>query len=178
MMEKMPHNKTVYGFTLLETIIYVGLFSLIFTGILVSVFPLMTGAERLSRNVATESEAAFILAKIDHALSDSINSVNGQVTSPAAGTTGSTLTLTNAGIEVYRFETTTTSSYCSVPLICRVLTLSKASGDAIPLNAQRVQVKDFSVTHVGPTGGKPRYLDISFTVNGTPVGPVRYYLHF
>jgi type II secretory pathway pseudopilin PulG len=175
---RVHHKKS--GFTLIETIIYIGLFSLIFTGIFVSIYPLMTGAERLSRNVAIEGETAFILAKIEYALSDSITSSSGTITSPAAGATGSSLVIAVGGNERYRFEGQSSSSYCTTPLICRVLTLKTGGGsnDAIPLNAQRVQVENFSVTHTGPTGGEPRYLDVSFTVNGEAVGPVRYYLHF
>ena len=63
--------------------------------------------------------------------------------------------------------------------MCKVITLEKnASGDAVPLNAQRVQFENFSATQVAPTGGAPRYIDISFTANGKAVGPIRYYLHF
>jgi type II secretory pathway pseudopilin PulG len=167
------------GFTLIETVIYIGLFSIIFTGIFVSIYPIFTGAERLTKNVATEGETAFILAKIDYALSSTMIDSNGSITSPAAGASGSTLVLSYGGTEKYRFAGSTSSTYCVSPLICKVITLDKNhSSDAVPLNTQRVQIENFSVTHVAPSGGAPRYVDISFTANSKPVGPIRYYLHF
>lgn len=166
------------GFTLIETIIYIGLFSLIFTGIFVSIYPLFTGAARMTSNIAIEGESAFILAKIKYALSDTITSPEGVVTTPSAGTTGNTLVLEFDGDERFVFAVDNSNTFCSAPLICKLLALSVEGATAQPLNAGRVQIENFSVKHVAPTGGAPRYLDVSFTANGEPIGPVRYYLHF
>lgn len=171
----MINNCKKSGFTLIETIIYIGLFSLIFTGIFVSIYPLMTGAERLSRNVAIEGETAFILAKIGYAVSSTMTDGNGNITTPNGD-----LVLSYNGTEKFRFADDTSSSYCATPLICRVLTLKTAGGSnpAIPLNAQRVQVENFFVAQTSTTGTQPHYIDVSFDVNEEHVGPVRYYLHF
>jgi hypothetical protein len=59
-----------------------------------------------------------------------------------------------------------------------MLTLSEDGAAALPLNGGRVNVENFSVTHVAPISGEPRYLDVSFTTEGELIGPVRYYLHF
>ncbi len=171
------HHKTS-GFTLIETIIYIGLFSLIFTGIFVSIHPLFTGAARMTSNIAIEGESAFILAKIEYALSDTITSPEGVVTTPTAGTTGNTLLLEFDGDERFVFAMDNSNAFCSPPLVCKMLTLSEDGAAAQPLNAGRVQIENFSVTHVDPPGDGPRYLDVSFTANGEPIGPVRYYLHF
>lgn len=175
----MPaHHNTPAGFTLLETIIYVGLFSLIFTGVFVSIYPLLTGAERLTKNVAIEGEAAFILAKLEYILSSTLTDTNGALASPLPGTNGDQLRLTYNGNERYRVALATTGDFCETPLICRMLTIATAGDPAVPLNAQRVQVENFLVQHVAPANDQPRYLDVSFTVNNEPIGPVRYYLHF
>ncbi len=166
------------GFTLIETIIYIGLFSLIFTGIFMSIHPLFTGAARMTRNIAIEGESAFILAKIEYALSDTITSPLGVVTTPSAGSTGNTLILEFDGDERFAFAIDNSNAFCSSPVICKMLTLSEDGAAAQPLNAGRVQIENFSVTHVAPTGGIPRYLDVSFTANDETIGPVRYYLHF
>ena len=174
-MIKQPRHKNDRGFTLIETIIYIGLFALIFTGIFISIYPILTGAERLTKNVTTEGEAAFILSKIDYALSNTITDTNGTITTPG----GNQLVLSYAGIEKFRFAESTSSAYCVVPLICNVIALEKdRSGDALPLNTQRVSFENFKVTQTAPLGGAPRYVDISFTANGKPVGPIRYYVHF
>ena len=163
------------GFTLIETIIYIGLFALIFSGIFVSIYPIFTGAERLTKNVATEGETAFILSKIDNALSSIITDSNGTITTPG----GNQLVLSYNGTEKFRFAGSTSSTYCVTPLVCKLITIEKDhSGDAVPLNAQRVQFENLSVTQTAPTGGASRYIDISFTANGKAVGPIRYYLHF
>jgi type II secretory pathway pseudopilin PulG len=172
-------NDNQKGFTLIETIIYVGLFSIMFTGIFVSIYPFFTGAERLTRNILIEGETAFILSKIRYTLNDSVTSTEGRVIIPAAGQTDNKLVLENSSNETYRFEIDETNSFCTSPLNCSLMTLEiDANNDPKPLHASRVQIDNLEVTHTGQSGDTPRYLDISFTANGEPVGPVRYYLHF
>ena len=166
------------GFTLVETIIYIGLFSLIFTGIFMSIHPLFTGAARMTRNIAIEGESAFILAKIEYALSDTITSSQGIVTTPTVGATAATLVMEFNGDERFEFAVDNSNAFCSPPVICKMLTLSEDGAAAQPLNAGRVQIENFAVTHVDPPGKEPRYLDVSFKANGETIGPVRYYLHF
>jgi type II secretory pathway pseudopilin PulG len=174
------------GFTLLETIIYIGLFSLIFSGIFVSIFPIFTGAERLTKNIAIEGESAFVLAKIDYALAHTITSEDGGIISPLAGAPASNElvigrdTDNNGSFdeEQFRFVEDNSNTFCTAPLVCKMLTLSENGAPALPLNATRVHMENFSVSHTAPTAGEPRYLDISFTAGGELIGPVRYYLHF
>ncbi len=174
------------GFTLLETIIYIGLFSLIFSGIFVSIYPILFGAERLTKNIAIEGESAFIIAKIDYALSHTITSEDGGIISPLAGAPASneliigTDTDNNGTFddEKFRFVVDNSNAFCTAPLVCKMLTLSEDGAAALPLNGGRVYVENFSVTHVAPISGEPRYLDVSFTTEGELIGPVRYYLHF
>ena len=61
----MPATFKNAGFTLLETIIYIGLFGLIFSGILTSIYPILTGADRLTEDILINSEKEFIFAKKD-----------------------------------------------------------------------------------------------------------------
>lgn len=168
------HNNS--GFTLIETIIYIGLFSLIFTGIFVSIYPLFSGAERLTRNIAGEGETAFVLAKIRYALAATITDNSGTIVSPAEGETASELVLAYDGDERFRFAKNTTNEFCTAPLLCNTLTQSENGGDALPLNTQRVSIDNFQVRH--EVVGESRYIDVTFTVNGSPVGPFRYYTHF
>ncbi len=170
----MRNRVFTHGFTLVETIIYIGLFGIMFTGIFVSIYPLFTGAEKLSRDVATETETAFILAKIRYALNNTIISTEGHVATPDQGNTGNTLRLTFSGTDQYEFQNTD----CHAPLTCKQLSLKVGTDELLPLNTDRVDIRDFTVTHVAPSGEVPRYIDVSFTANGDTVGPVRYYLHF
>lgn len=176
-MIRHPYTPT-RGFTLIETIVYIALFSIIFVGIFVSIFPIFTSAERLTKNIATEGESAFILSKINYALNSTITDANGTITTPSAGNTATSLVLSYSGTEKYRFAMDTSGTYCAAPLLCQMLTVSTNSGTALPLNASRVNITNFSVKHVAPSGGTPRYLDISFDANGVHIGPVRYFLRF
>jgi len=60
------------GFLLIEIIIYFALFSLIVAVSVVSTFSLLGSREKMRETSLIEEEAAFILAKIDWALSNSI----------------------------------------------------------------------------------------------------------
>ena len=174
------HNKN--GFTLIETIIYIGLFSLIFTGIFVSIYPIFTGAERLTKNIAGEGETAFILARLDYALGHVITDPSGQIVSPAEGETSSVLILEYDNTERFRFAENSSNEFCTAPLLCHTLTQSDDGGRAFPLNTQRVSIQNFEVIHTAPSGSTPRFIDVTFKVNGTEpgdnVGPIRYYVHF
>jgi hypothetical protein len=167
----------------METIIYVGLFGIMCTGIFMSIYPFFTGAERLSRTIATEGETAFILAKIQYALTNGIVDSSSRVTTPAetGATTSDTLVIKDASnLQIFKFEQGTTTLFCPPPsIICGRLDFATSSATTT-LNAERVPIENFSVTHhkPNPSTGAPRYLEVSFTANGVLVGPVTYYLHF
>lgn len=173
----MPPATKQSGFTLIETIIYIALFSIIFTGLFVSTYPILTGAERLTSNIAADSETAFVLAKINYALNQTIIDETGAVTTPAEGATADELVLSYGGSESFHFTLDTSGTFCSAPLVCEQLVMSKDGAAALPLTSARVRITDFSVIHVAPAGGAPRYLDITFTANNTLTN-VRYYLRF
>ncbi len=173
-MKKMQPKK---GFTLIETVVYIGLFGIMCTGIFVSMYPLFMSAERLSSNILIESETAFILAKIEYALSNGITSPSGIISSPDSGSSGSILTITN-GSQLYEFKVDTSGTFCAAPVACTILTLAVGSNDPLPLHSQRVHIENFVVTHTAPSATALRSLAISFTSNGVAVGPIRYYIHF
>ncbi len=166
------------GFTLVEAIIYVGLFAIMFTGIFVSIYPFLTGAERLTRNIATEGEVAFALSKIHYALAQGITTPSDTIATPAPGDTSDVLIIKNGSDETFRLEQNPANSACTPPRICPTLDYSTDGGTPFPLNGERVAIEDFTVTHYGPQGGAPRFLEINFTANGRTVGPIIYYLHF
>ncbi len=182
MTRQLPATK-IRGFTLMETIIYVGLFGIMFTGIFMSIYPFFTGAERLSRNIATEGETAFILAKIQYALASGIIDSSSSVTTPAetGATTSDKLIIKNSsGVQVFKFEQGTSTLFCPPPSItCGRLDYATSSATTT-LNAERVPIEHFTVTHhkPDPVTHAPRYLEVSFNANNVAVGPVTYYLHF
>ena len=169
-----PNN----GFTLIETILYMGLFGIMITGIFVSVYPIFTNAQRLTANILIDGETAFILAKINYALTQTITDTQGSIVSPKEGESAHILTLTHP-THSYEFAISTSSTTCLPPFLCSVLTQSHNGTTALPLNTPRVVIENFTAIHYPPlSDGTPRRLVISFTVNGVASAPMEYYLHF
>ncbi len=161
------------GFTLIETIIYIGLFGLMFTGIFTSMYPILTNAERMSKNIVTEGETAYILGKIRYALAKGMTSDARSIT-----TTGNTIVVSEGSTELFRFEEDGSGTFCTPPRACSMIVYSENGDDPTPLNAERVYIDNFEVTHTLPSGNVPRIIEIAFTTNEVEVGPIRYYLHF
>lgn len=161
----MPAHHNKRGFTLIETIIYIGLFGILMSGIFVTIHPLIYGAEHISASIAAESEAAFILRKIDWAFATIHVEAADTVT---VNETDDTITLnpTGPGATVV-FKPNGTDDG-----------LIYDDGDEYLLNAERVAITDFTVTDHPASGGLPRYIEYSFRSGGLQVGPVREYLQF
>lgn len=57
-----------FGFSLIETIIYIALFGLIMTSALVTAYQLIVSSNEINYRTLIDEEASFLLAKIDWAL--------------------------------------------------------------------------------------------------------------
>lgn len=167
------------GFTLMETIIYIGLFGLLFSGIFTSIYPILTSADRLTMNVLAVSEREFMLAKINYILNDSLTRSDVTIEEPLPGATSSQLSIRSLGVEKYHLETGHLN--CHIPLICneRELILRNKHGLTEALNNSRIKVSNLQV-HRPPlqTGVMPNYIDISFDIKGEEMEPMRFYLRF
>ncbi len=175
MIKQLPVTRRA-AFTLIETILYVGLFGIMFTGIFVCIYPFFTGAERLSRNIVAESETAFILAKIQYALT----STTTKITTPSENTTSGTLLISDSsGNKLFTFtQGTSTLGYCPPPrTVCGRLDYATSTHATTTLSIERVAIDNFTVAH-HKNVGEPRYLEISFTANNNRVGTSTYYLPF
>lgn len=79
MDNKIKNSK---GFTLIELIMYIALFSIITTGAFITVYQLLESSDRLSKQSMVQSEANFVLRKIDWAL-EGLSTTTSDVLSPA-----------------------------------------------------------------------------------------------
>jgi type II secretory pathway pseudopilin PulG len=142
------------AFTLIETVIYIALFSFIMSGVLLSVYTLLQGGDQFSKRNITANEGSFVNAKIDWALSDLDT-----ISLPASGY-GSTLSIQrNDGTQV------------DVRLVSGVVQMSINGGTYTPLTSSNI-----SVTKLGfnTFSGTPSGVEASTTINGVTFMTRRY----
>jgi type II secretory pathway pseudopilin PulG len=142
------------GFTLIETLVYIGLFALIISGLLFSTFNVFQTSDRTKTRAAVQEEGDFLLGKLNWALSGA-----SAVSAPASGGTGTTLTLTKAGSSI------------SFALSSGNLTLQRGVGAATRLNNTNSTITAATLfTHTG-SGGSPEFVTAAFTLQTkTPNG--------
>ena len=63
------HTKSDAGFTLIETLVYLALFSFLMTGIIVVVYSIFESSDRNQTKIMVQEEGNFLVAKISWALS-------------------------------------------------------------------------------------------------------------
>ncbi len=80
------------GFTLIETIIYLGLFGILIFGIIVTAYNLMATQQITAAKAVAQNEADFLINKIDWLLASSSS-----VSSPLPNQSTHNLILTNSG---------------------------------------------------------------------------------
>ena len=90
----MSKRRQQTGFTLIEMVIYVALFSLMMTGVLLATYQLLEGGGMTEASVTTQEEGNFVLRKLSWVLTGT--SSVAQITTPATGTYAGALALTRA----------------------------------------------------------------------------------
>lgn len=147
----MKQNK---GFTLIETMIYSALISMIIGMILVSVYQLIIGNERIVQKNIIEEEANFLLKKIEWGL-NGVSSIN----SPAPGASSSALSINKL-------------NYFYNPVIFDAdsgnLRVKKGSGNPAILNSQNVSVNNVKFQRIAAIGNAPEAVKIIINVNQRP----------
>lgn len=144
------------GFTLIETIIYLALFSIIIGGVLVSAYQIIQASTQSQENALIQEEGHFLVAKINWALTGART-----VTFPASGTPGTTLDLD-------KFDGT------SVIIDWFNPDMRSQPGNT-PLNSASVRVDPIPpstniFTYIDPVGSKPAAVKVDFRVTSTLTG--------
>jgi type II secretory pathway pseudopilin PulG len=144
-MKTYSYNK---GFTLIETLVYLGLYSIIMTGALVSVYSIFSSSAHNEARSMVQEEGSFLIGKIDWAMS------NAKIIS-APASTGSTLTLTRYDGTVVTLSLTGTD-----------LQIVDSGGAPQTLNNTNVKISSLTFTHVLPTsdGVNPESVGAVFTI--------------
>ncbi|MBI3589348.1 MAG: prepilin-type N-terminal cleavage/methylation domain-containing protein [Candidatus Liptonbacteria bacterium] len=119
------------GFTLIEVIVYMGLFSLVVGGLLVATYTIIEGSSRLQSRVVVNEEAEFLLRKINWALTGA-----GAVSVPSA----SSLQMVKPSLPLV--DNPLVFTYDTGNLL-----LQRGNKSATPLNSASVQVTSVAFTY-------------------------------
>lgn len=145
-------NTSCRGFTLIEVILYIALFSILMGGSVVAAYQLMGSGAHNQSAVLTQEEGTFLSRKINWALTGASVAIvsNG----------GSTLTITRPDLGAQS------------PLVISgggtSMTLMRAGSSATPLNSESLPVTSVVFTVTAAAFGRPTEVDVSFLVNTQP----------
>ncbi len=130
---------TIRGFTLIEAIVYLALFSILMGGGVVAAYSLFDATTRAGTRTMLQEETDFLLSKIDWTLSGAE-----AVTAPGAGAVGSALT-------VAKWDTSSGN-----PIVIAKngdnLTMTRSGGSEEILNNTNVSVTAIAFEHVVDPG--------------------------
>lgn len=156
MLYGSSHPNIMKGFTLIEMILYLALFSVLIFGLLNASFVILGNLDRHDQHVTALEEGNFIIAKIDWLLTSAQ-----VVYEPVLNSTSTTLRLKNAD-SLYRIEASSTD-----------VVYKKDFGVSSPLNAGGVVVNNFIVEH-GQINNAPAWVRVSFTIKDIVFSIIRY----
>ncbi len=149
----MKNSKTQFGFTLIEVIIYLGLFTFLIVSSILAAYSLMSSSAKNQSTAMILEEGSFILGKIDWALSSASEA---EVT-----LNGTKLKITKFDGSVIYFIINTASGNISI---------QRGLSEAQDLNNSNVSITCqngwcFSRTIATGDGIKPEKVEVGFTLN-------------
>ncbi|MBI5220620.1 MAG: hypothetical protein HY978_02145 [Candidatus Liptonbacteria bacterium] len=137
------------GFTLLEAVIYIGLFSILLSFTIGIFFQILAGYGAHLNRVETDSVARFLADKIAWSLATAT-----AVNQPAVGATSTALSVTR-----YNFA----GNPVVVDLVGGTARLSRAGGTAYPITGSRVRVSNLIFEHLSASGNTPEAVSYQLT---------------
>ncbi len=152
---KSSKLKAGNGFTLLETIIYVALLSVMTSFVMVVFYQLIGGSDQHRNRVEVDQEANFMMQKIVWAL------VGAQaINQPTGGATSTSLSIN-------RFN------YGQNPVVFDIgasnLRISKASGTPVILGSSRVFLDQLLFEHLPETQGAPEGVKVTIKLSSSNI---------
>jgi type II secretory pathway pseudopilin PulG len=142
------------AFTLIETIIYIALFGLFMSGVLLSVYGMLQSGDQFSNRTSASNEGAFVTAKLDWALRSL-----GSVTTPSSGYGTSLSVIRSDGTQV------------DMRLTGGVIEMRINGGSYIALTSSNVTVSSLGFNTF--SGTQPG-IEASTTINGLSFMTRRY----
>ena len=147
------------GFTLIETITYLAIYSIIITGALVSAYAIFESAGRNQTKAIAQEEGTYLVGKIDWALTGTQS-----ITAPAAGGVGSVL-------QVIKYDSTVGNPVV-ITFTNGTITLSRGGNAPQVLNNSNVTITcppTGCLSHESASGDgiNQESVSASFTVHAT-----------
>lgn len=148
------------AFTLIETIIYAALFSVIIGLTIGAVYNIIEGSDDLQKNIIADAEAHFLMRKIGWVLTG-VSAIN----LPVSGATGASLSVDK-------------TSYSQNPVVFDLdsgnMRIKKDIGSPVILNNANITVSDLEFQHLAAGLYRPAAIKVSFKVNGEPFSTTIY----
>lgn len=138
------------GFTLIETLLYLSLLSIILTGSLTTAYYLLEGAQKLENKISNNEERNFILNTTEW-LTSGVSVIN----SPLGGQSGNSLSLNKIGFD---------KNPISLFQGAGKLYLKIGNDPALTLNTDRISVSNFTAQHISNPSGAG--LILTLEING------------
>jgi len=139
------------GFTLLETVIYIALFSVLMTGVIVAVFNIFASNDRNQISVGIQEEGTFVARKLSWALTSA---------SAVATTSPHTLVITRPDLAAQSPLTLTESA--------KRLTLARGTGAGMALTGTRFTVSSTTFLITPAASGIATSVKMTYSINGVP----------
>lgn len=150
--------KTENGFTLIEVMVYLGLFAILFGGVILAAYNIVESSDRNQTKAMVQEEGNFLMAKINWVISGAQS-----ITSPAIG---AACLAPACPLSVIKWDTSIGNPVV-VSLTGTDMTLTRGSNPPAVLNNNNVQIINLSFTHTNASGDgiDPESLKTQFTVS-------------
>ena len=152
------------GLTLVETLIYAALISVVIGLLVVVAFQVIDGNSNLSELIFLEEEANFILRKMSWAISGA-SSIN----SPSSGQ------FSTSTLSIDKFEIEAGSNPIVFSVSTGTIWLKRGSNSSIPLNSAFVTIENATFTHIAATGTSPAGITAELNLRNTASKKTRSY---
>ena len=153
------------GFTLIEMVIYIALFSIIMGGLISTVYLLTQSMENTSKKTAVQEEMNFVLKKLDWALAGAT-----KINSPLSGTSTSlSLQKTN-----YVSNPIVIKLNASVPTKKFIEIQTGSNNPFYPLTTQNVKVENLIFEYIAGTGTGPAGIKATIIIEGKSITIIGY----
>jgi len=152
------------GFTLIELVIYMALFSIMMGGLIVTIFQLIQNSEKINSKDSVHEEINFVFRKIDWALNDAVD-----ISYPIPGSQNEIwINKNNFANNPIIFRLNDTSSDYKYIEFCVEET------DCSPITTRNVKVEDMVFILLNDTNSIPTGVEIIVKIGGIKLSNTKY----